>query len=40
VDATLQHINERLGAIRLWLRALTVLQAAQIGGIVAILLRQ
>jgi hypothetical protein len=39
-DATLLQMNERLGDIRAWLMALTAIQAAQIGGIVAILLRQ
>jgi hypothetical protein len=40
IEATLSQINERLGDIRAWLMALTAIQAAQIGGIVAILLRQ
>jgi hypothetical protein len=39
-DATLRQMNEQLGDIRAWLMALTAIQAAQIGGIVAILLRQ
>jgi hypothetical protein len=39
-DATLRQMNECLGDIRAWLMALTAIQAAQIGGIVAILLRQ
>jgi hypothetical protein len=39
-DATLAHINERLGAIRATLIALTAIQAAQVGGLIAILLRQ
>jgi hypothetical protein len=39
-DATLAQINERLGDIRAWLMALTAIQAALIGGIVAILIRQ
>ena len=39
-EATLSQINERLGDIRAWLMALTAIQAAQIGGLVAILLRQ
>jgi hypothetical protein len=39
-DATLSQMNERLGDIRAWLMALTAIQAAPIGGIVAILLRQ
>jgi hypothetical protein len=39
-DATLHQMNERLGDIRAWLMALTAIQAAQVGGIVAILLRQ
>jgi hypothetical protein len=34
------QMNKRLGDIRAWLMALTALQAAQIGGLVAILLRQ
>ena len=34
------QINERLASIRSWLVALTAIQAAQIAGIVAILLRQ
>jgi hypothetical protein len=38
--ATLAQMHERLGDIRGWLMALTAIQAAQIGGIVAILLRQ
>jgi hypothetical protein len=38
--ATLRQMNERLGAIRTWLMALTAIQAAQLGGLVAILLRQ
>jgi hypothetical protein len=39
-DATLGQMHERLGDIRAWLMALTAIQAAQIGGLVAILLRQ
>ena len=39
-DAVLGQTHERLGAIRAWLRALTTLQAAQLGALVAILLRQ
>jgi hypothetical protein len=39
-DAVLGQMHERLGAIRAWLRALTTLQAAQLGALVAILLRQ
>jgi hypothetical protein len=38
--ATLAQMHERLGDIRAWLMALTAIQAVQIGGIVAILLRQ
>jgi hypothetical protein len=34
------QMHERLGDIRAWLMALTAIQAAQLGGIVAILLRQ
>jgi hypothetical protein len=39
-DATLGPMHERLADIRRWLMALTAIQAAQIGGLVAILLRQ
>ena len=39
-DATLAQMNERLGDIRAWLMALTAIQAAQIGALIAILLRQ
>jgi len=39
-DATLAQMNGRLGDIRSWLMALTAIQAALIGGIVAILIRQ
>jgi hypothetical protein len=39
-DATLAQMHARLGDIRAWLMALTALQAAQLGGIVAILVRQ
>ena len=39
-DATLVQMNERLGDIRAWLMALTAIQAAQLGGLVAILIRQ
>jgi hypothetical protein len=38
--ATLSQMHERLGDIRAWLMALTAIQAAQIGGLIAILLRQ
>jgi hypothetical protein len=34
------QIHARLRAIRGWLMALTAMQAAQLGGLVAILLRQ
>jgi hypothetical protein len=40
MDVVLRQMNERLGDIRAWLMGLTAMQAAQIGGIVAILLRQ
>jgi hypothetical protein len=33
-------MHARLGDIRVWLMALTAMQAAQLGGLVAILLRQ
>jgi hypothetical protein len=39
-DATLRQMHARLRAIRAWLLALTTLQAAQLGALVAILLRQ
>lgn len=39
-SATLRQMHERLGDIRAWLMALTAIQAAQLGGVVAILLRQ
>jgi hypothetical protein len=39
-SATLAQMQGRLGSIRAWLMALTALQAAQLGGLVAILLRQ
>jgi hypothetical protein len=40
LDAKLAQMSERLADIRAWLMALTAIQAAQIGGIVTILLRQ
>jgi hypothetical protein len=40
LDAALAQMRERLADIRAWLMALTAIQAAQIGGIVTILLRQ
>jgi hypothetical protein len=39
-DTVVAQMHERLGDIRGWLMALTAIQAAQIAGIVAILLRQ
>jgi hypothetical protein len=36
----LSQMHARLSGIRAWLMALTALQAAQLGGLVAILLRQ
>ena len=38
-DATLAHMHERLGDIRAWLMALTAMQAAVVGALVAILIR-
>jgi hypothetical protein len=39
-DATLAQMNERLSDIRAWLMALTAMQAAVLGALVAILIRQ
>jgi hypothetical protein len=39
-DATLAQMHERLSDIRAWLMALTALQAAQVGALVAVLIRQ
>jgi hypothetical protein len=40
LEDVLTQMHERLDHIRAWLMALTAIQAAQLGGIVAILLRQ
>jgi hypothetical protein len=39
-DATLRQMHARLSAIRMWLMALMALQAAQVGSLIAILVRQ
>ena len=39
-DAALAQMHARLGDIRAWLMALTATQAALIGGVVAMLVRQ